>query len=220
MFLMKNENLFNYVFKPITDPLLEKIVETQQISRDLENNINAKNINEKEFEKKEKEFTITFNILTLKYKQTELEKKFSSYIEPYSLLIVEVVLSILSFLLIYIYFPKEKFTSVIMGIIISIRIILILILIPFYHTVFHGWISRHVIASIYLLSPLIIILIQIPHHDQLTVQVFVVFISTYLTLGTFLSHSIKVLLAVLSISIYLPLIIIKPIFSSLFELNN
>ncbi|CAF3088149.1 unnamed protein product [Rotaria sp. Silwood2] len=66
-----------------------------------------------------------------------------------------------------------------------------------------------IIASFYLLSPLIIILTQYRDYYPTNVPVFILFISTYVILGASLSHLIKILIAILSISIYLPLIIFK-----------
>jgi hypothetical protein len=160
---------------------------------------------------------MAFNILTLKYKDSRLEEGFSAHVGPQSLLIVEVILSILSLLLIYLYFPKNIRTSIVMGIFIGIKFILTLILIRFYRILLHWWILRHFIASFYLVSPLIIILIQYPDYHPITIPVFILFISTYLTLGASLSHLIKILIAILSISIYLPLLIFKQNVSSLFK---
>lgn len=152
---------------------------------------------------------MSFNILTLKYKDNRLEEGFSSHIGPQSLLIIEVILSIFSLLLIYLYFPKFIRTSILMGVLVGIKFILALILIRFHRIVLTSWILRHFIASFYLLSPLIIILIQYPVYYPITLSVFILFISTYLTLGASISHLIKILIAILSISIYLPMVIIK-----------
>ena len=224
--LFKKTEKKNFIFKPVTSPLLEEVVEVrraticeEEILQGSENSINVENIDGKTFEKEEKDLVMAFNMFTLKYKETKLEQGFSAHVEPYLLLIIEIIMSITSLLFIYIYFPKETFTSIIMGIIIGIKLILTLILIPFYRTVLHWWILRHFIACFYLLSPLIIISTQTLNHYQLTVPAFTLFISTYLTLGASLSHLIKILIAILSISIYLSLIIIKQVVSSLFKLN-
>ncbi|CAF1221218.1 unnamed protein product [Rotaria magnacalcarata] len=201
---------------PVTSPLLEEVAQArraticeEELPQDLENLVNVENVNEKTFENEEKELVMAFNILTLKYKDDKLEKGFSAHFGSQSLLILEVILSILSLLFIYIYFPIKNFVSIIMGIIIGIKLILTLILIRFHRILLHWWILRHFIASFYLLSPLIIILTQISKYDDTTSPVFIVFISTYLILGASLSHLIKILIAILSISIYLPLIIFK-----------
>ncbi|CAF4684245.1 unnamed protein product, partial [Rotaria sp. Silwood2] len=103
---------------PVTSPLLEEVAQArraticeEQSPAGLENLGHVENVNEKTFEKEEKELVMAFNILTLKYKDNRLEKGFSTHVGPYSLLIVEVILSILSLLFIYIYFPKKSLTS-------------------------------------------------------------------------------------------------------------
>ncbi len=210
----------------VTSPLLEEVVQARRATiceeeppKDLGIAENVENVNETTYENEEKELVMSFNILTLKFKERRLEESFAGHIGPHSLLIVEVILSIVSLLLIYIYFLKQKpiLTSIIMGIIVGIKLILTLILIRFHRTLLNWWILRHFIASFYLLSPLIIILIQIPDNDLLTSPAFFLFISTYLTLGASVSHLIKILIAILSISIYLPLIILKNQISSLFK---
>jgi len=152
---------------------------------------------------------MAFHFLTLKYKEKKLEKDFSNDIAPDLLLIVEVILSIISLLFIYIYFPIQLKSSIIMIIFISIELILTLILIRFYEILLNKSILRHLLASFYLLSPLIIILININLNCKITLSVFVLFISSYLTLGVSLSHLFKIFLAIISISIYLPFIIFK-----------
>ncbi|CAF1069139.1 unnamed protein product [Rotaria sp. Silwood1] len=201
---------------PVTSPLLEEVVQArraticeEQIPECLENLGNVENVNEKTFEKEEKELVMSFNFLTLKYKDKRLENKFSTHAGPHSLLIVEVILSILSILFIYIYFPKQIITSIIMIIIIGIKLILTLILIRFHRPFLDWWILRHFIAAFYLLSPLIIILIQNSNYYYMTPPVFILFISTYLILGASLSHLIKILIAILSIAIYIPIIHFK-----------
>ncbi|CAF1405905.1 unnamed protein product [Rotaria sp. Silwood1] len=201
---------------PVTSPLLEEVVQArraticeEQIPECLENLGNVENVNEKTFEKEEKELVMSFNFLTLKYKDKRLENKFSTHAGPHSLLIVEVILSILSILFIYIYFPKQIITSIIMIIIIGIKLILTLILIRFHRPFLDWWILRHFIAAFYLLSPLIIILIQNSNYYHMTPPVFILFISTYLILGASLSHLIKILIAILSIAIYIPIIHFK-----------
>ncbi|CAF0948730.1 unnamed protein product [Rotaria sordida] len=201
---------------PVTSPLLEEVTQArraticeEQTPEGLENNENVENFNEKIIENEEKELVMAFNLLTLKYKDNRLEKAFSTHVGPHELLIVEVIISILSLLFIYIYFPKKSSTSIIMGIIIGIKLILSLILIRFHRPFLDVWILRHFIAAFYLLSPLIIILIQYPNYYNMTQPVFILFISTYLILGASLSHLIKILIAILSISIYLPLICLQ-----------
>jgi len=211
----------------VTSPLLEEVVQArratlceEEISKDLgnaENIENIENIDETTFENEEKELVTAFNLLTLKYKDNRLEEGFSAHIDPHSLLIIEVILSILSLLLIYLYFPKEIHTSIVMGIIVGIKFILAVILIRFHSILLNWWILRHFIASFYLLSPLIIILIQYPDYYPITLPVFILFISTYLTIGASLSHLIKILIAILSISIYLPLLIFKQKIPSLLK---
>jgi hypothetical protein len=202
----------------VTSPLLEEVVqarratvsedEAPQALKNIEKDV--ENVNETTFENEEKELVMAFNILTLKYKDNRLEEGFSAHVGPHSLLVVEAIISILSVLLIYIYFfPIKPRSSIITGIIIGIKLILTLILIRFYRIILNWWILRHFIASFYLLSPLIIILIQYPDYYPSSVPVFILFISTYLTLGASISHLIKILIAILSISIYLPLFIFK-----------
>ncbi|CAF4364973.1 unnamed protein product [Rotaria sp. Silwood2] len=169
---------------PVTSPLLEEVAQArraticeEQSPAGLENLGHVENVNEKTFEKEEKELVMAFNILTLKYKDNRLEKGFSTHVGPYSLLIVEVILSILSLLFIYIYFPKKSLTSIIMGIIIGIKLIITLILIRFHRIFLKRWILRHFIAAFYLLSPLIIILIEISNYYDMTRSVFILSIS-------------------------------------------
>ncbi len=209
----------------MTSPLLEEVVQARRATECEEeapksagNIENVETVNETTIESEEKELVMAFNFLTLKYKDNRLEESFSAHIGPHSLLIVEIILSILSLLLIYIYFLKDTRTSIITGIILGIEFLLTLILIRFYRALLHWWILRHIIASFYLLSPLIIILIQYPVYYPKTLSVFTLFISTYLTLGASLSHLIKILIAILSISIYLPLIIITKQISSLLRI--
>jgi hypothetical protein len=214
------------ILKVVTSPLLEEVVqarraticedETPKTIGNVENIEHVDDVNEKTVENEEKELVMVFNILTLKYKDSRFEEGFAAHVSPHSVLIVEVILSILSLLLIYLYFPIYIRTSIIMGIIIGIKFIFALILIRFHRILLHWWILRHFIASFYLLSPLIIILIQYPVYYPITLPVFILFISTYLTLGASLSHLIKVLIAILSISIYLPLLILTQKISSLF----
>jgi hypothetical protein len=187
---------------------------------DLEKLANRANIDETSLESEEKELTMAFNILTLKYKDSRLEEGFSAHIGSHSLLIVEVILSILSLLLIYLYLMKDIRTSIVMEILNGMKFLLTLILIRFHQTLLNWWILRHFIASFYLFSPLIIILIQYPQYYPLTLPVFILFISTYLILGASLSHLIKILIAILPISIYLPLIIITEQISSRFNQNK
>jgi hypothetical protein len=116
---------------------------------------------------------MAFHFLTLKYKDKKLEKVFSDHFDPRSLLIIEIILSIISLLLIYIYyFPIQVKSSIIMTILISIKFIVSLILIDFYRIFLNGWILRYLIGSFYLLSPLIIILLNI----NISILVFVLFI--------------------------------------------
>ncbi|UJR20313.1 hypothetical protein I4U23_023444 [Adineta vaga] len=201
----------------VTSPLLEEVVQARRATiseeeppKDLGMIKTVETVNETTFENEEKELVMSFNILTLTYKDKRLEESFSAHIGPHSLLIVEVILSILSLLLIYIYFFKHKLiqTSIAMGVIIGIKLILTLILIRFHRPLLNWWILRHFIASFYLLSPLILILIQLFDYD-LTSPVFFLFISTYLTLGASLSHLIKTLIAIVSIAIYLSLMFFK-----------
>ena len=78
----------------VTSPLLEEVVQAQratvseeEVPKDAEN---VDNINETTFENEEKELVMSFNFLTLKYKDKILEKDFAKHIGPHSLLIVEV----------------------------------------------------------------------------------------------------------------------------------
>ncbi|CAF1683030.1 unnamed protein product, partial [Adineta ricciae] len=183
----------------VTSPLLEEVVQARRATiseeeppKELSGLVEkVENINDTTFENEEKELTMSFNVLTLKYKDKRFEEGFSAHAGPHSLLIVEVILSILSLVLIYIYFLKHQIvrTSIAMGIIIGIKLILTLSLLSFYRTDLNSWIFRHFIASFYLLSPLIIILCQLFDYD-LTSPAFFLFISTYLTLGASLSHLI------------------------------
>jgi hypothetical protein len=143
---------------------------------------------------------MSFHFLTLKYKNKSLEQQYSSHISPNSLLIIEIILPIISLLLIYIYFPIQFKSSMLM---------IILILISFRRLIVNGWILRHLIGSFYLLTQLLVILLNL--NDSLKLEIsllaFVVFLSSYLTIGASLSHLIKLSVAFLSISIYVPLII-------------
>lgn len=213
----------------VTSPLLEEVVQARRATiceeeppKELSGLVEKdEHVNDTSFEAEVNELTMAFNFLTLKYKDEQLEQRFSAHVGPHSLLIVEVILSILSLLLIYIYFLKHQIirTSIAMGIIIGIQLILTLGLLRFHRTVLNWWILRHFIASFYLLSPLILILCQLFDYD-LTSPAFFLFISTYLTLGASLSHLIKVLIAIISIAIYLPLIYFKNQRLSLFSIHE
>lgn len=180
---------------------------------------NVQNINETTFVDEEKELVMAFNLLTLKYKDKRLEESFSAHIGPHSLLIVEVLLAIVSLLLIYLYFPIRIRTSILLGILIGLKLIFTLILLHFHRVLLNWWFVRHLIASFYLFSPLLIILFEYPDYYPMSLPVFILYISTYLTLGASISHLMKILIAILSISIYLPLIIFSKSISSLFRLN-
>ena len=202
----------------VTSPLLEEVVqarrativeeETPEDIGQIENNEHIESLNDNTFENEEKELVMSFNFLTLKYKDIRLEQGFSAHIGPHSLLIIEVLLAIVSLLLIYLYFFHNIRTSISMGVILVIELCLTLFLIRHHKSFLHWWHLRHLFGSIYLLSPLILILIQYPEYLPKTLPVFILFISTYLTLGASISHLIKILIAILAISIYLPLIIV------------
>ncbi|CAF1037346.1 unnamed protein product [Adineta steineri] len=208
----------------VTSPLLEEVVQArraticeEEMPKDLARAIeNIEIINEQTFENEEKELAVSFNILTLSYKEKRLEESFSAHVGPHSLLIVEVILSIVSLLLIYFYFFKRKIilTSIILAVLLAVKLILTLVIIFFARKLLRWWIIRHLIGSFYLVSPLIIILIQIPDSILLTTPAFFLFISTYLTLGASVSHLIKLLIAILAILIYLPLMICTQDFST------
>jgi hypothetical protein len=78
-------------------------VSEEDAPKDSGNVKNVEIVNETTFENEEKDLVMAFNILTLKYKEKRLEERFSAHAGPHSLLIVEIVLSIVSLLLIYIY---------------------------------------------------------------------------------------------------------------------
>ena len=223
-------NHFSHPLLPlqaVTSPLLEEVVqarraticEEEMTSNDLKRTSpdveNVQNINETTFVDEEKELVMAFNILTLRYKDKRFEEGFSAHIGPHSLLIVEVLLGIISLLFIYLYFPLQIRTSIILAILIGMKLIFTLLLIRFHRLFLNWWIVRHLIASFYLISPLILILFEYPHYYPISLPVFILYISTYLTLGASLSHLIKILIAILAISIYLPLIIFSKTITSL-----
>lgn len=189
----------------VTSPLLEDVERVRRATI-CEENANG-NLDEKIIEREENELDVAFHLLTLKYREKNLEKAFSSHIGPHSLFIVEVLLSIFSLVLIYLYFPKQIFISIVLSIILLIKFLLTLILIRYYEKVLRWWIVRHIISSIYLLSPLILILISLNLNEML-IPVFIIFLSTYLTIGASISHLIKTFFALLSISLFLPLFLL------------
>ncbi|CAF2801552.1 unnamed protein product [Rotaria sp. Silwood2] len=155
-----------------TTKKLYKLGVQQYVKKKFEKDLgNIEHVSETRFENEEKDLVMAFSILTLKYKNSLLEEGFYAHIGRHELLIVEVILSILSILLIYLYFTKDTCTSIIMGIII------------------------------------VIILIQYSEYYPKTLPAFILFISTCLIFGGSISHLIKILITILSISIYLPLII-------------
>jgi len=186
----------------VTSPLLEDVERVRRATI-CEENPNVK-FDEKTVEKEENELDVAFHFLTLKYRENNLEKGFSSHIGPHSLLIVEVLLSILSLILLYLYLPKKILLSIVLSIILLIKFLLTLILVRFYEKLLRWWICRHIISSIYLLSPLILILISLDYNEML-IPVFIIYLSTYLTIGASISHLIKTLFALLSICLFLPL---------------
>jgi len=149
-----------------------------------------------------------FHILTLKYKDKKLEESFNNDRGSDCLLIIEIVLSIFSFLLIFVYLPKGQSLTILMLILLSIQLILILISFIFNRIVVNRCIINHLFGLFSLLSPLIIILLNLNTYC-ITLPVFLVFISTHLTLLTSISHLIKIFVGLISILIYLTLTFLK-----------
>jgi hypothetical protein len=210
------------MFQNVSSPLLEEVERARRATvgeEDAPTNLtNEMNLNSPTTENEEKELIMSFHFLTLKYKNKSLEEQYSSHISPNCLLIIEMLLSIISLLLIYIYFPIKFKSSMLMIILISIKLILSLILICFHRLIVKRRILRHVIGSFYLLSPLLIILLNLNDSFKLEISLlsFVVFLSSYLTIGASFSHLIKLFVAFVSILIYVPLIIHKQQIQSLF----
>ncbi|CAF3229358.1 unnamed protein product [Rotaria sp. Silwood2] len=103
-----------------TTKKLYKLGVQQYVKKKFEKDLgNIEHVSETRFENEEKDLVMAFSILTLKYKNSLLEEGFYAHIGRHELLIVEVILSILSILLIYLYFTKDTCTSIIMGIIIE-----------------------------------------------------------------------------------------------------
>ena len=176
---------------------------------DVEQN---ENINEITIESEEKELLMASQMLTLRYKEKRLEEGFSADVSPSSLFIVEVLLSLICLLLFYFYFPHRFVPSIVLSILIGMELILTLFLLCFSLGVvlLRWWIVRHLFASIYLLGPVVLLVSSLLSTDDRDVSLFiafVVFLSTSLTLGASISHLIKTLLGLVTITIYLPLMI-------------
>lgn len=136
--------VFLILSQAVTSPLLEEVVqarraticEEEMTSNDLKHSSPdveiVQNINETTLVDEEKELVMAFNILTLKYRDKRLEQGFSAHIGPHSLLIVEVLLAIISLLLIYLYFPIQIRTSIVLAILIGMKLIFTLLLIYFH----------------------------------------------------------------------------------------
>ncbi|CAF3160389.1 unnamed protein product [Rotaria socialis] len=197
----------------VSSPLLEEVEQARRatISEDdlpvclTNNNKNVENLTDIKIETEEKQLNIPLNFLTLKYKDNKLEKSFSRKILRYELLIIEILLSILSFLLLFIYLPKQILLSIIMITFILIQLILALIIIRYYKKLTNNLILINLFQYFYLLSPLVLLLI-IPKDYLITLSSFILFVSTYLTLFSSINHLIKILLSFLSILIYVLII--------------
>ena len=231
LFVIVGKFIVFFSSQAVTSPLLDEVVQARRATiceeditpKDLANSPdveNVQNINETTYVDEEKELVMAFNLFTLKYKEKRLEEDFAAHIGPHSLLIVEVLLALVSLLFIYLYFPFRIRTSILLGILIGLKLVFTLISLRFHQTLVRWWYARHLIASFYLLSPLLIILFEYPEYYPISLPVFILYISTYLTLGASISHLMKLLIAILSISIYLPLIIFSKTISSLsFDFN-
>lgn len=185
--------------------------EVDKVREDVEQ---GENINEITIESEEKELVMASQMLTLRYKEKRLEEGFSAHVSPSSLLIVEVLLSLICLLLFYLLLPHRLIPSIVLSILIGIEFLLTLILLCFSSSVdflLRWWIVRHLFASIYLLSPLILLVSSFSTSslDMSVFMSFVLFLSTSLTLGASISHLIKSLLGLVAIVIYLPLMILK-----------
>ena len=196
----------------VTSPLLEEVERARRATiceEELGKGVmSAENVNDSTIENEEKELVMAFNVITLNYKDPELEEDFSADLDPHSLLVMEVILSLISLLCIYIYFPKRTFTSIALAIIVAIELLVTVIFICFCRDVLRWWVIRHLVACLYLLSPLVLLFFETSLWP-VTLPVFVLFLSTHLTLGSSLSHLIKTLLGLLSIAVYLPLLIVR-----------
>ena len=196
----------------VTSPLLEEVERArraticeEEVGKGV---MSVENVNDNTIENEEKELVMAFNVVTLNYKDRGLEESFSADLDPHFLLVVEVILSMISLLCIYIYFPKRIFTSIALATIVAIELLVTIVLICFCRDVLRWWIIRHLLACLYLLSPLVLLFLETSLW-QVTLPVFVLFLSTHLTLGSSLSHLIKTLLGLLSIAVYLPLLIVR-----------
>ena len=174
----------------------------------------SENINEITIESEEKELVMASQMLTLRYKEKRLEEGFSGDVSPSSLFIVEVLLSLICLLLFYLGFPHRLLPSIVLSILLGVELFLTLVLLCLSRGVvlLRWWIVRHLFGSIYLLSPLILLVSSLSSTDDGDIFLFmsfVVFLSTSLTLGASISHLFKTLLGLLAIGIYLPLIIFK-----------
>ncbi|CAF1102471.1 unnamed protein product [Adineta steineri] len=193
----------------VSSPLLEEVEQARRATvteddqskgGDVTNDKIIENLNETTIENEEKELVLAFHFLTLKYKENRLEKSFHKSIESYYLFLIEIILSILSLILIFIYLLKSKYLILTMLILMSIQLILLILLIYLNKRLIKKCLLRHLFISFYLLSPLIIILLN--NNYLLTLTVFSLFISTHLTLGASISHLIKIFLAFISILTY------------------
>jgi hypothetical protein len=212
----------DYFLKNVSSPLLEEVERARRatISEDDEpkGEVHVENVEETRIENEEKELVMAFDFLTLKYKDKKLEKTFPSHLPSKFVLIIEIILSIFSFILFYIYFylTKTNKFSIILMIYLSIKLLLTLILIILNEFVLKYSILIHFFSLYYFLSPLIVILISNDNYE-IVLPSLVLFLSTYLTLGSSLSHLFKMLVAFISISIYFPFIIFKQQIQSLFS---
>lgn len=162
---------------------------------------------EKTMEKEEKELRVAFNPLTLTYREKKLEKGFSSHIGPHSLLVVEVILSIGSLLLIYVYLPKKLLLSLLFSVVLLVIFLLTLLLVRQHERLLRWWLARHLFASLYLLSPLVLLLVSLD-GEQALLPALLLFLSTSLSIGASVSHLVKTFFALLASALFLPLFLV------------
>ncbi|CAF5099552.1 unnamed protein product, partial [Rotaria sp. Silwood1] len=217
--LNDNNFLSNQTTIPnVSSPLLEEVEQARRATvseDDLEqclttnNKVNENIINDIKIENEENQLIIPLNKLTLKYKDKSLEKTYSTNIFQYKLIIIEIILSIITYVILLIYLPKRILSSIIISIFILIQLILTLFIIRYHDIYLNISIFKYLFSIYFLFSPFILILIGTIDQYSITFFAFLIFISTYLTLSRSISHLIKIFFAIISISIYLTFILFK-----------
>ncbi|CAF2587854.1 unnamed protein product [Rotaria sp. Silwood2] len=201
----------------VSSPLLEEVEKARRatVSEDefgeclTTNKKVDENLNELKIENEEKQLIMSLNLLTLKYKDEKLEKSYRNNIIKYELIIIEIVLSIITYLILFIYLPKRILSSIIISIFILIQLILTLIIIRYYNLLINLSIFIYLFSMYYLFSPFILILIGTIDDYNITLPCLFIFISTYLALSRSIYYLIKIFFAFISISIYVTFILYK-----------